>query len=322
MDLGFLLRATEHIRALAIVTGCGLTSSPVSSFGHYVKGIVCPKEGYKDDKGSRGKAIQGAVEVTWLVQPGEEETEGRPDHILQLPHEGKWRDRVYVEISPLSGDTPQNYSSRLNERDLPKVISTEIQKEVKRMGKPGNGKHRLSKMPTSSVIVAFQSIADKSSLLRERFNTVPNLPLTLALKGYFGLTTPLPECTDKLSYCPEDSLDSYSTNNGLPDVPQTPTEEAGFQAEHGQADSLGFNFTVDLDRLEIWVHKNLVKSDKEKCKVLHLKRSNPMHQYMLGEDGLEISFSETNLGFLVDNGLNVSKQHALEAKKANSVLLH
>lgn len=41
-------------------------------------------------------------------------------------------------------------------------------------------------MPTSSVIVAFQSITDKSSLLHERFNTVPNLPLTLALRGYFS----------------------------------------------------------------------------------------------------------------------------------------
>lgn len=41
-------------------------------------------------------------------------------------------------------------------------------------------------MPTSSVIVAFQSITDKSSLLHEWFNTVPNLPLTLALKGYFS----------------------------------------------------------------------------------------------------------------------------------------
>lgn len=41
-------------------------------------------------------------------------------------------------------------------------------------------------MPTSSVIAALLSIADKSSLLREQFNTVPNLPLTLALRGYFS----------------------------------------------------------------------------------------------------------------------------------------
>lgn len=43
----------------------------------------------------------------------------------------------------------------------------------------------------------------------------------------------------------------------------------------------------DLDRLEIWAHGNLMKSDKMKCKVLHLKRNNPMHQDMLGADGLE-----------------------------------
>lgn len=41
-------------------------------------------------------------------------------------------------------------------------------------------------MPTSSVTGALLSTADKSSLLREHFNTVPNLPLTLVLRGYFS----------------------------------------------------------------------------------------------------------------------------------------
>lgn len=36
------------------------------------------------------------------------------------------------------------------------------------------------------MIVAVQSITDKSLLLHEWFNTVPNLPLILALKGYFS----------------------------------------------------------------------------------------------------------------------------------------
>lgn len=44
---------------------------------------------------------------------------------------------------------------------------------------------------------------------------------------------------------------------------------------------------VTIHRLEIWAHRNLLKSDKRKCKVLHLKRNNPMHQDVLGANGLE-----------------------------------
>lgn len=36
----------------------------------------------------------------------------------------------------------------------------------------------------------------------------------------------------------------------------------------------------DLVKLEKWAHRNLSKA---KCKVLHLRRNNPMYQYTLGE---------------------------------------
>jgi len=76
----------------------------------------------------------------------------------------------------------------------------------------------------------------------------------------------------------------------------------------------------DLDRLESWVQRNLMKFYKGKCRVLHLGRNNPMHQYRLGADLLQSSSAERILGVMVDDNLTMSQQCALVAKKANGLL--
>jgi len=63
-----------------------------------------------------------------------------------------------------------------------------------------------------------------------------------------------------------------------------------------------------------------MKFNKGRCRVLHLGRNNPMHQYRLGADLLGSSSVERDLGVLVEDRLTVSQQCALAAKMANGIL--
>jgi len=71
---------------------------------------------------------------------------------------------------------------------------------------------------------------------------------------------------------------------------------------------------------EHWAVINGMKLNMNKCQILHLGQSNARHKYKRGEEWLESSLAERDLGLLTDNRVNRSQQCALAARRPNCIL--
>ena len=63
-----------------------------------------------------------------------------------------------------------------------------------------------------------------------------------------------------------------------------------------------------------------MRFNKSRCRVLHLEKNNGTYQYRLGDDLLQMSSVEKDMGVLVASRLAMSQQYALVGKNASGIL--
>lgn len=80
----------------------------------------------------------------------------------------------------------------------------------------------------------------------------------------------------------------------------------------------------DLDKLQIWSNKWLLKFHPNKCKVISIKASKKRHYYMNGQEGERIQLEnithEKDIGVTIDEDLNFKTHLHNIVNKANSIV--
>ena len=76
----------------------------------------------------------------------------------------------------------------------------------------------------------------------------------------------------------------------------------------------------EIDNLVAWTNQWQMSFNKGKCKVLHIGKHNQKFNYRMGNQALETTLAEKDVGVLVTSDLKPTQQCARAAKRANSVL--
>jgi len=94
-------------------------------------------------------------------------------------------------------------------------------------------------------------------------------------------------------------------------------------AEVDNSDESRVRVQNSIDRLAEWTDKWLLKFNSDKCKVLHLGKDNPLHEYFIGNGSerckIDTSDVERDLGVMVDGGLSFETHINVTVKKASKI---
>ena len=76
----------------------------------------------------------------------------------------------------------------------------------------------------------------------------------------------------------------------------------------------------DLNVIREWAQKWKMEFNVDKCKIMHIGRTNPKHSYNMGGTNLAVTTEEKDLGVLVDDELEFDKHIRAIVNKANRMM--
>ena len=76
----------------------------------------------------------------------------------------------------------------------------------------------------------------------------------------------------------------------------------------------------DIDACFNWANLWSMQFHPKKCKVMHFGRNNPKHIYLMGNNIINVTHEEKDLGITITDNLNWRRQTAICVKKANRTM--